>query len=439
LPLETLDSVLARLRGLGATRVLAKQLAENDNTKQQVYLGGSFDTLNILPFGDLYPEPGLRRPTLKAAVPLSWMNESGQVAPAPATKLILYPKYPEVRLSGFLRGCPTAPVADMQPVVRGDRRHRGLPDGRVLLLGISGSRTITAFLIRAGTRMSAEFDNFVAARRPVSRGVFLELPIDVADSRSALLARLREIHAAGWHDSARLTADGERIPYVARNGAGYTLEALLGVIPNGRAEPDFLGWEVKACGSDRVTLMTPEPDAGYYGEHGVEAFLRRYGRPTADDTLYFTGIHRVGEVCHATGQRLVIDGFDASRARVTDADGGLRLLASDGSVAASWSFRRLLQHWGRKHASAAYVPYSSREDRKEYRFDSPALLGEGTDFARFLVAMAAGKVVYDPAPKLTGVSTGRPRSKARSQFRIQRRALAGLYGRFDEEPLTSPP
>ncbi|MBL8224391.1 MAG: hypothetical protein JNM50_03585 [Chromatiales bacterium] len=433
--LETLENVLARLRALGATRVLAKQLAENDNTKQQIYLGGSFDTLNILPFGELYPAPGLRRPTLKAPVPLSWMDATGHVAPAPFTKLILYPKYPEVRLSGFLRGCPTAPNRDMQPVPRGDRRHPNLPDGRVMLLAIAGDRTITAFLISAGSRMAAEFGALISTRRPVTRGVFLELPLEVTDSRAQLLARLREIHAAGWHDSTRLKADGTRIAYVARNGAGYTLEALLGVVPNGRSEPDYLGWEVKACGSDRVTLLTPEPDAGYYGQHGVEAFLRRYGRPTSSDTLYFTGIHRVGETCEGTGQRLLIEGFDALRGRITDSNGGLRLVSADGSVTAAWSFPRLLQHWGRKHASAAYVPYSTRNDRHEYRFDSPALLGEGTDFTRFLVAMAAGDVVYDPAPKLMGASTAKSRTKARSQFRIKTRALGQLYATFVAEPL----
>jgi hypothetical protein len=196
-----------------------------------------------------------------------------------------------------------------------------------------------------------------------------------------------------------------------------------------------MGWEVKACGSDRVTLLTPEPDAGYYGQHGVEAFLRRYGRPASDDTLYFTGIHRVGDTCQRTGQRLVIEGFDKTKGKITDADGGLRLVSADGSVAASWSFQRLLQHWGRKHASAAYVPYSASADRAAYRFDSPALLGEGTDFTRFLVAMAAGDIVYDPAPKLTGASTTKSRTKARSQFRIKAKALGRLYATFVAEAL----
>ena len=66
----------------------------------------------------------------------------------------------------------------------------------------------------------------------------------------------------------------------------------LRVIPNGKAEPDFLGWEIKAYSSSRITLMTPEPDGGMYGEEGVKVFVREFGTPTGDDTLYFTGTHR---------------------------------------------------------------------------------------------------------------------------------------------------
>jgi hypothetical protein len=34
----------------------------------------------------------------------------------------------------------------------------------------------------------------------------------------------------------------------APNCGGYTLEAELGITPNGYSEPDFLGWEVKQFG-----------------------------------------------------------------------------------------------------------------------------------------------------------------------------------------------
>ena len=41
-----LDAVRSALRGLGATTLLAKRLSENDKSKNQIYLGGSFDVLN---------------------------------------------------------------------------------------------------------------------------------------------------------------------------------------------------------------------------------------------------------------------------------------------------------------------------------------------------------------------------------------------------------
>jgi hypothetical protein len=52
---------------------------------------------------------------------------------------------------------------------------------------------------------------------------------------------------------------------------------MLGISPNGRSEPDYLGWELKAYSGSRITLMTPEPNGGLYGEKGVAEFLRTYG------------------------------------------------------------------------------------------------------------------------------------------------------------------
>jgi hypothetical protein len=49
--------------------------------------------------------------------------------------------------------------------------------------------------------------------------------------------------------------------------------------------------------------------------------------------------------------------------------------------------------------------------------------------------MAAGDIVYDPAPKLTGASTTKSRTKARSQFRIKAKALGRLYATFVAEAL----
>ncbi len=87
----------------------------------------------------------------------------------------------------------------------------------------------------------------------------------------------------------KLGRNGLKEPYSARNGGGYTLEAELGIRPNGDAEPDFMGWEVKQYGvanfikfapKSPVTLMTPEPTGGIYRDAGVTAFyLKRFGYP----------------------------------------------------------------------------------------------------------------------------------------------------------------
>jgi hypothetical protein len=76
-----------------------------------------------------------------------------------------------------------------------------------------------------------------------------------------------------------------------------------------------MGWEVKAYSGSRITLMTPEPDSGYYGKNGVEAFVRKYGRQLPDDVLYFTGTHKVGVNCASSGQTLMLDGFDSSNGK----------------------------------------------------------------------------------------------------------------------------
>lgn len=76
--------------------------------------------------------------------------------------------------------------------------------------------------------------------------------------------------------------------------------------------------------------------------------------------------------------------------------GGVLLVLGKGQVAASWSFAKLLSHWQEKHAYAAYIPSLKRELPAAYWYGSTVRLGEGTDFLRFLRAMAAGAAYYDP-------------------------------------------
>ena len=426
---QQLDSLIACFHNLGATRIFCKHLAENDNTKQQIYLGGSFEVMKLLVFGEVVPYDTVKVPNFKADVPLWWVDGDGQAAPAPGAKLILYPKYPEIRLSGFLKGCDLAPSKNMQPVPPGERRFNNGPDGRILMFGVSADK-VFVHLVLPETSIAGEIQQR-EKKDELHGGVFREITLgEQKNSREKLLSRLRKIHQAGWHESMRLDRHGNRIPYVARNGGGYTLEALLGVIPNGRSAPDFDGWEIKAYSGGRITLMTPEPDAGYYGEHGVEAFLRKYGKQTREDTIYFTGIHKAG-IRSASGHLLMTEGFDQSSGKIVNVSGGIRLLDENQNVSAEWTFGRLIKKWSEKHAAAAYVPYEREEGNAiHYRYNSPVLLGEGTAFDFFLQALISGAVVYDPAPKLSGIGTANTQVKARSQFRINVNNLSVLYRSF---------
>ncbi len=426
----TLQTVFRMMRDLGVTRLLLKQLAPNDNTKNQIYLGPDLETLQELPFsGEVTSSTSENgRIQLKAPLHLEWLRTDGTTTPAPHAQLILYPQYPEVRLSGLLRGSHGAPndvIASRKP-------------DRLLVLGaLQGS--LVAWASEMDQALQMELHSLAGSRQ----GVFLAVDLAVIEgeesSRSVLIRHLGEIHGKGWISPWRLSGAGDPLPCRGQNCGGFTLEAELGIRPNSRGEPDYLGWEIKqhavtsfkkAAGSGRITLMTPEPDGGYYAEHGPEAFVRAFGyadKMGRIDRLNFGGLHRVGVFAKATGTTLQTRGCDTS-GRITEADGAILLLDREGTVAASWSFSKLLAHWNKKHNRAAFVPSMKRAaPSAAYAFGPEVLLAEGTDFARFLTAMMDGTVYYDPGIKVEGAASSRPRAKARSQFRAPFTDLSRLY------------
>ena len=430
---QNVDRLLARFKELGADRVFCKRLAENDNSKQQIYLGGSFEVLSFFPHGEITAYPELGEPNFKAPLDLYWIDVS-DAERASGAQLILYPSYPEVRLSGFLKGCRTAPSQHLRQIPKEERLGK---DGRVLVFGTTSDKRTLAYLAPAQTSLARELLDRFEASPP--RGLFLELTIPVGsdESKANVLAALRRIHAGGFHTSCRRNNQGIVIPYKATNGGGYTLEALLGITPNGKSEPDYLGWEIKGHSSNRVTLMTPEPNGGFYGEHGVKEFVERYGHDVAGGGMYFTGGHKVGERCAATGMTLGVIGFNPADPKTLNVDGSVQLLDTKGREAASWAFAQLLTHWNRKHAFAAYVRYTPQKEPLAYRYDTPVLMGEHTDFKMFLLALCSGAIVFDPGSKVTHARTARATVKARSQFRINTNHLGLLYQRLTAESLAN--
>lgn len=419
------------LVALGASQILVKFLAPNDNSKNQVYLSEDLAGANLIPAGAPVPGAGGMQ-TFKAPVDMHWLDDAGSTHAAPGTQLILYPQYPEVRLSGFLRGADWAPSEIMS----------SRDEGRVLVLGTATGRKVFAYACTASSPVGSALHR---SRPKEKLGVFHLLPVvgpidSATDSRARLLAALCTVSQKGWITPWALQKDGSSRPCAGTNCVGVTLESELAIRANGRPEPDFEGWEIKAhtvtqldrtpCGA--ITLMTPEPTGGVYTQEGVEAFVRRFGYPDQlgrPDRLNFGGIHCVGKVTGITKLSLVLDGFDPGNVKSFRADGQLALVDHNDTVAASWSFTDLLDHWQRKHARAVYVSAAKRKaPDPAFRYGNRVLLAEGTDYLRFLSALAAGDVYYDPGIKLESVSTV-PKSKKRSQFRIKGSDLGTLYHR----------
>ena len=428
--LADLAGLLRRFSELGAVRAFCKSLAENDNSKQQIYLGGNFDVVQMFPFERVETTAKGEDSTYKAKLNFVWVSND-KTERAAGAQLILYPQYPEVRLSGFLRGCKHAPNELLRPVPAAQRLFNNGPDGRVLFFGITQDGQTLAYLAPAGSNIAQEFRHRQTDGEFPQESVFYNLPVLGRNAKIILLEKLAVIRDGGWQPSISLKAGGILVPYKAANGGGYTLEGLLGIIRNSRSEPDFMGWEIKAYSSDKISLITTEPDGGMYGNNGVKSFVRKYGKPSGVDTLYFTGTHRVDCRNAKNGLTLVVRGFNPIRKVIEDVEGAVELLDDAGHCEAAWSFSHLLIKWNKKHAQAAYVPYkSNKETTRTYRYSSPALMGEGTDFNRYLTALCAGQVIFDPGSNIKNASTEKASVQSRCQFRMPVRHLTELYQKF---------
>ncbi|MDP4719885.1 MAG: MvaI/BcnI restriction endonuclease family protein, partial [Akkermansiaceae bacterium] len=313
--------------------------------------------------------------------------------------------------------------------------------GRVLFLGVTGDGQILGYVAQGGSELATE----LISRFPEpSIGVFTELflpSINDESPKAGLLRELTRINDLQWIISKRLSKHGAVMSCNAPNCGGYTLEAELGITPNGRSEPDFLGFEVKQTAvphferltSGTITLMTPEPTGGIYSNEGAEHFVRKYGYPDKkgrEDRLNFGGVHRAGARHHETELTLRLLGFQ--NGKISDKDGSLALVSDAGDIAASWDFKGLMHHWARKHAHAVYVPSMMRKvPVQAYCYSDTVRLAEQPDFLRLLEAFESGVIYYDPGIKMELASTAKPKMKLRSQFRIRSRDIPEIYGKVE--------
>jgi len=439
-PIE-LASIRRLFQNAGCRELYVKEMAWNHDSKRQVYLTSDLSAFNMLPNRLEYDPPmsswltATQKPKTKGGkrifghLDYSWLTVGGQQEPARAAKIIYYPQYPEVRLSGFLQRVSSIPSRFLRE--KSGEKY----ENRMLFLGTRSSGETVGFLtvgqndLRIEVRSQPGYDPDAGINR-------LDLLRDGTTSQARLLARLRAIHEMGWVSGRRLSGS-ELKPCSAPQAVGYTLEALLGVSANSDNEPDFEGFEIKAMtvpafgkGDGKVvTVVTPEPDIGVYQEHGVVEFIRRWGYPDKKgrtDRRNFGGIYRAGQRHETTGLSLTLTGYEPDR---MDVDGHLSLVADDGTIAAGWTFQKLVKCWSRKHAAAAYVPALKDKSVCRFRYASNVLLCEGTDLLLVLAAVADGLLYLDPALKAEKWSSGKPKVQRRNQFRIKSRDLPALYRR----------
>jgi DNA gyrase subunit B len=94
---------------------------------------------------------------------------------------------------------------------------------------------------------------------------------------------------------------------------------------------------------------------------------------------------------------------------------------TDGEVAAGWSFSKLAEKWGRKHAGAMYVSANKYKSQPgpfatHYSFGPDVYCGQGTSAILLLEAIGAGVVYLDPGDRVNNLGE----EKKRTQWRISK-------------------
>ena len=423
---------------------MIKALGKNHNDKNQVYSGAGFGPIHPvfeLQFAQRVESKSKKKRGAHEGQPIlegrfadfRWVGENGDEVPVKNLKLIIYPQYPEARLSGF------DPVVGNMPPSMSVQFTKDCPQTpRYLVLARRGSGAALGLMI---VNPSAAFTDAVVTL-PSTKGSRVWKRLDLGLDHAAELKGLLSSIVAEEHVGCRLTRDGEIIPFNGTQVCGFTLEQALGIRPNSRKDGDFYGIELKTHTQKKVTLFTPEPDLGDYN-NDFRGFMTRYGYEDKSKNYRFTGIHRCGVRCDKSGLTLRIDQYDPSRTLASQADRMIviGLYDDQGKLAAGWSLSRILNCWGAKHNEAVYVPAKKFALRNNshvaagykfgVKFEADIVWCKHTSADRLLRAIDSGTIFLDPAPKYDPVDA--VNSKRRSQWRVNdiRTAVNSLYEQVD--------
>lgn len=77
------------------------------------------------------------------------------------------------------------------------------------------------------------------------------------------------------------------------------------------------------------------------------------------------------------------------------------------------------------------MPYVCQKEPHAFKYNSPVLFAERTDFPKVLSALCNQQVIHDPGCKVEEASSARPKTKARNQFRITVSRLNVLYDKIE--------
>lgn len=438
--MSTFDSSFSNVEQLtraflakGCSTLIVKVLAANqDNDKNQVYLGMDDSLLGMLP-GKLeysalpsssqkkrHSAPGIGIETLH--IDFRWLWPDGRDAHAPHAKLIYYFQYPELRFSGFLRGCPRGPSA-LRRNYQDDYGHRAL------IMGVNESTVYGTVVTDRDSPALLSYLSSLPHLDAMSHGVLRTLstnPDHSGTNLEQLITELGRCSERWW--PAQYLANVEEGPVLAGNqqASGWTLESLLGIPRNSIAGPDKLGFEIKALASHGpLSITTTEPDFGYRKDHTLTEFLTRFGWPGMrnDGSLRFNGRHDTKRVYAKSEAKVFIENWSIDT-NGPDGQGEPRVVllhVPTGEVMAGWSFDVLANKWAKKHSGCIYVEYERfpggrlhGEHPSHYLYGPWAYCGIGTSINRLIGMLAKGLVYLDPGDRVLADGN----AKKRMQWRM---------------------
>jgi len=451
---SSVSEIKSLLESFGVDQMLLKVLPPNANDKNQVYflrslvgLHATFDMtiseraastsltkVRSKP-GDNIPEATFNN--------FMWVDTKRNLIRAKNVKAIVYTQYPEVRLSGFITDQNTMPSSLSVTYTKNYPEAK-----RLLVLGHTPGGGCLAF-------MFVDFNETLEheiAKLPGFEGSRVCKTLSIHQRYSGKLFDQLKADVMGQvHSGFRLNVKGERIPFEGTQVCGYTLEGLLGIVPNSSKDGDFYGIELKAHTMPKVTLFTTEPDFGLYVDN-FEQMIKTYGYESSAGEWRLTGIHRANRPCTKSGLTLQVREYRAVEPENAKSDWirderGARisfpydpatsltskmnavevvLVDNAGVVAAGWSLERLMNNWGAKHNEVVYIPAKKSHNRNVADYDkgftyqvtfSPEIVWcRKTSAERLLKALSNGIIYLDPGHKF--VANDRSKNKRRCQWRI---------------------